>query len=87
MTPAYARSPQVARAEVSEPFNQGGNISTIGSLSLSGVGPTMSIEGAAECVNRFEIGARTLRVLAQAPHMRGRSAEWMAALRASARAA
>ncbi|MCI0553943.1 MAG: transposase [Anaerolineae bacterium] len=48
MTPAYARSPQGERAEVSEPFNRGTNISTIGSLSLSGVGPTMSIEGAVD---------------------------------------
>jgi hypothetical protein len=31
MTPTYARSPQGERAEVSEPFNQGSNISTIGS--------------------------------------------------------
>ena len=48
MTPTHARSPQGERAEVSEPFNQGSNISTIGSLSLCGVGPTMSIEGAAD---------------------------------------
>jgi transposase len=48
MTPTYARSPQGERAEVSEPFNQGSNISTIGSLSLSGVGPMMSIEGAVD---------------------------------------
>jgi transposase len=45
MTPTHARAPEGERAEVSEPFNQGSNISTIGSLSLSGVGPTMSIAG------------------------------------------
>jgi hypothetical protein len=32
MTPAYARSPQGEHAEVSEPFNQGSNVSTIGSF-------------------------------------------------------
>jgi transposase len=48
MTPTHARSPRGERAEVSEPFNHGSNISTIGSLSLSGVGPTMSIEGAVD---------------------------------------
>lgn len=45
MTPTHARAPEGERAEVSEQFNQGRNISVIGSLSLSGVGPTMSIEG------------------------------------------
>ncbi len=40
-----ARSPRGERAEASEPFNKGSNISTISSLSLSGVGPTMSNEG------------------------------------------
>lgn len=48
MAPTHARSPRGERAEVSEPFNHGSNISTIGSLSLSGVGPTMSIEGAVD---------------------------------------
>ena len=46
MTPAYARSPRGTRAQVSEPFNHGSNISVISSLSLAGVGATMSIEGA-----------------------------------------
>ena len=45
MTPTHARAPEGERAEVSEPFNQGSNISTISSLSLSGVGPAMSIKG------------------------------------------
>lgn len=48
MTPTHGRAPEGERVEVSEPFNQGRNISTIGSLSLSGVGPTMSIEGAVD---------------------------------------
>jgi transposase len=46
MTPAYARSPRGTRAQVSEPFNHGSNSSVISSLSLAGVGATMSIEGA-----------------------------------------
>jgi transposase len=46
MTPAYARSPRGERAHVSEPFNHGSNVSVISSLSLAGVGATMSIEGA-----------------------------------------
>jgi transposase len=46
MTPAYARSPRGTRAQVIEPFNHGSNISVISSLSLAGVGATMSIEGA-----------------------------------------
>ncbi len=48
MTPAYARAPQGERAAVSEPFNRGSTLSTIGSLSLSGVGPTMSLKGAVD---------------------------------------
>jgi transposase len=46
MSPSHARSPRGQRAEVSEPFNQGQNISIISSLSLIGVGATMSLEGA-----------------------------------------
>ena len=45
MTRTHARAPLGERAEVSEPFNRGSNISVIGSMSLSGVGPTMSIKG------------------------------------------
>jgi transposase len=45
MTRTHARSPLGERAEVSEPFNRGSNISVIGSISLSGVGPAMSIKG------------------------------------------
>jgi len=48
MTLTYARSPHGERAEVGEPFNHVSDISTIGSLSLSGVGPTMIVEGAVD---------------------------------------
>jgi transposase len=46
MSPSHARSPRGERAVVSEPFNHGQNISIISSLSLIGVGATMSLEGA-----------------------------------------
>lgn len=48
MTRTHARSPKGERAEVSEPFNYGKNTSVIGSLSLVGVGATMSIDGAVD---------------------------------------
>lgn len=48
MTRTHARSLKGARAEVTEPFNRGSNTSVISSLSLTGVGATMSIEGAVD---------------------------------------
>lgn len=48
MTRTHARSPRGGRAQVTEPFNRGTNISVISSLSLTGVGATMSIEGAVD---------------------------------------
>ena len=48
MTRTHARSPKGERAEVSEPFNYGRNTSVVGSLSLTGVGATMSIDGAVD---------------------------------------
>jgi len=48
MTLTYARYPHGESAEVGEPFNHVSDISTIGSLSLSGVGPTMIVEGAVD---------------------------------------
>lgn len=48
MTRTHARSLKGERAEVVEPFNKGQNISVISSLSLAGVGATMSIEGAVD---------------------------------------
>jgi transposase len=46
MTRDHARSPQGERAEVAEPFNSGSKVSVISSLSLTGVGATMEIDGA-----------------------------------------
>jgi transposase len=48
MTRTHARSLKGERAEVSEIFNWGMNISVISSLSLMGVGATMSIDGAVD---------------------------------------
>lgn len=48
MTRTHARAPRGERAEVSEPFQRGKHISTISALSLTGVGATMSIEGAVD---------------------------------------
>jgi len=45
VAPSYARSQRGERAQVREPFNQGSNVSVISSLSLAGIGTTMSIEG------------------------------------------
>jgi hypothetical protein len=48
MTRDHSRSPQGERAEVTVPFNSGNNVSVISSLSLTGVGSTMEIEGAVD---------------------------------------
>lgn len=45
MHPAYARAPKGQRAFVSARRNYGHNVSLIASLSLSGAGPAMAIEG------------------------------------------
>lgn len=48
MSRTHGYAPVGERVEVIEPFNRGQNISTISSMSLTGVGPTMSIEGAVD---------------------------------------
>lgn len=48
MTQTHTRSPQGERAEATEPFNRGNNVSVISLLSLTGVGATMEIEGAVD---------------------------------------
>ena len=48
MTRTHARSPRGERAEVTEPFRRGERISVISSLSLLGVGATMSVDGAVD---------------------------------------
>jgi len=48
MSRTHARSLRGTRAIVQEPFAHGPNISVISSLSLTGVGATMSVEGAVD---------------------------------------
>jgi hypothetical protein len=48
MTCDHAQSPREERAEATEPFNGGSNVSAISSLSLIGVGATMEIEDAVD---------------------------------------
>jgi transposase len=47
LTPLYARAPKGQRARGSVPRNRGKNTTLIASLSLSGIGASMMIEGAA----------------------------------------
>jgi transposase len=46
MSRTHARAPRGARAEVSEPFEKGQNISVIGALTATGAHAPMMIEGA-----------------------------------------
>lgn len=48
LTPRYARAPRGERAFGKAPRNWGRNVTLICSISLSGVGPSMSIEGSAD---------------------------------------
>ena len=48
MTRTHARAPRGERAEVSEPSRGGPNLSVISASSLTGVGATMTIEGAVD---------------------------------------
>jgi hypothetical protein len=45
LTPRYARAPRGERARGKAPRNWGKNVTLISSISLEGVGPSMSIEG------------------------------------------
>src|SRR5690349_17952701 len=46
LTPIYARAPQGQRAQGSVPRNRGKNTTLLASLSLSGIGASLIIEGA-----------------------------------------
>ena len=48
MVPRYARAPKGERARGKAPRNRGRNVTLVCSISLSGVGPSMSIEGSAD---------------------------------------
>ena len=47
-TPRYARAPKGERAKGSAPRNWGKNVTLISSITLSGMGPSMSIEGSSD---------------------------------------
>ena len=47
-TPRYARSPKGERARGRAPRNWGKNVTLISSISLGGVGPSLSIEGSSD---------------------------------------
>ena len=48
LTPRYARAPRGQRARGSAPRNRGKNVSLISSITLEGMGPSMSIEGSSD---------------------------------------
>lgn len=48
LTPRYARAPKGERARGKAPRNWGKNITLISSITLSGIGPSMSIEGSSD---------------------------------------
>ena len=48
MVPPYARAPKGQRAYAKAPRNWGTNVTLICSITLSGMGPSMSIEGSSE---------------------------------------
>lgn len=48
LTARYARAPKGERARGSAPRNWGKNVTLISSISLGGVGPSMSIEGSSD---------------------------------------
>ena len=47
-TPRYARAPKGERAHGRAPRNWGKNVTLISSITLSGMGPSMSIEGSSD---------------------------------------
>ncbi len=48
LTPRYARAPQGERAYAKAPRNWGRNVTLISSITLDGMGPSMSIEGSSD---------------------------------------
>ena len=48
LTPRYARSPKGERAYGKAPKNWGKNVTLISSISVEGMGPSMSIEGSSD---------------------------------------
>ncbi len=50
LTPLYARAPKGQRAHGSVPRNRGKNTTLLASLSLSGIGASLIIEGAVDAL-------------------------------------
>jgi hypothetical protein len=48
LTPRYARAPRGERARGKAPRNWGKNITLLSSITLEGMGPSMSIEGSSD---------------------------------------
>jgi DDE superfamily endonuclease len=48
IVPRYARAPKGQRAYAKAPRNWGKNVTLISSITLSGMGPSMSIEGSSD---------------------------------------
>jgi transposase len=48
LTPRYARAPRGERAHAKAPRNWGKNVTLISSITLEGMGPSMSIEGSSD---------------------------------------
>lgn len=48
MTPKYARAPRNERAHDVAPFNKGGNITTLATLTTAGIAAAMTVSGAAD---------------------------------------
>ena len=48
LTPRYARAPKGERARAKAPRNWGKNVTLISSITLEGMGPSMSIEGSSD---------------------------------------
>jgi transposase len=48
LTPRYARAPKGERARAKAPRNWGKNVTLISSVTLEGMGPSMSIEGSSD---------------------------------------
>ena len=65
LTPRYARAPRGERAHGRAPRNWGKNVTLISSISLEGMGPSMSIQGSSD-TDSFGIYMREIL----APHLK-----------------
>jgi transposase len=61
LTPRYARAPRGERARGKAPRNRGKNVTLLSSITLEGMGPSMSIEGSSD-TDSFGIYMREILV-------------------------